>query len=306
MLFFFSCNPDALVELPDDLLPGPILNIRLTDGPINLDEVNIDLQQVFVKGQSGFEEIPLGTNAGLYNLLDYQNGIDTLIATGVDSQLTVIREVRLVLGQNNNVVVEGDTFDLKIPSGSQSGLKIKVCLDLTGMQVYDLILDFDAAASVHRTGNGKYLMKPVIRVVNPDAQCMNDDNELTLDDLPDNVVDSLETNYPGYDFQVEAHTLCGGLEVYKIKATGNNETVYLYFDLGGAFVQRAEMIADSELPDAVSTAIGADYPGYDLLGNTFRIERADGEVWYQARIQYDGEELSVIYKEDGTFVCQEE
>lgn len=312
MVLFCACGPDAVVEIPDDLLPGPILNIRLTDGPIDLDEVNIDLQQIYVKGQNGFEEIPLGTSAGIYNLLDYQNGIDTLVATGVSSGLTVIREIRLVLGENNSVVAQGETYDLKIPSGGESGLKIKVCLDLTGVPVYDLILDFDAAASIHKTGNGKYIMKPVIRIVNPDAQCFGggtgggDDDELTLDDLPDNVVDSLETNYAGYDFEVREDELCGGPAVFEIKATGTNETVYLYFDHDGNYIQLAVKIANSLIPDAVLNAITTDYPGYDLLEDTFRITRADGEVRYLVRAINAGETFNITYKEDGTFICQEQ
>jgi hypothetical protein len=36
-----------------------------------------------------------------------------------------VKEIRLVLGDNNHVVVDGDTFALTIPRGSSSGLKIK-------------------------------------------------------------------------------------------------------------------------------------------------------------------------------------
>lgn len=147
-----------------------LLTVRLTDAPLDVDEVNIDLQSILVKGPGGSEEITLNTNAGIYNLLDLQNGIDVLVANAMLS-LDEIRQVRLVLGENNTVVVDGEEFDLKIPSGSESGLKIQVCLDLAGMPRYDLILDFDAAQSVFQSGNGRYMMHPAIRVVNPDARC---------------------------------------------------------------------------------------------------------------------------------------
>jgi hypothetical protein len=123
-----------------------------------------------VKGPGGSEEIELNTNAAIYNLLDFQNGIDVLVANAMVS-LEEIRQVRLILGEDNTVVVDGVEYDLRIPSSSQSGLKIQVCLDLTGTPQYDLILDFDAAESVRQIGNGQYKMHPVIRVVNPDAQC---------------------------------------------------------------------------------------------------------------------------------------
>ena len=187
-----GCN-GGVIDFPINNLT--LLNIRLTDAPLDVDEVNIDLQSIWVKGPGGSEEIELNTNAGIYDLLDLQNGIDVLVANAMVS-LGEIRQVRLVLGEFNTVVVDGVEHELKIPSGSQSGLKIQVCLDLTGMPQYDLILDFDAAESVHQTGNGKYLMHPVIRVVNPDAACGgNRNSNLDIDGLPDNLQQYLEGNY---------------------------------------------------------------------------------------------------------------
>jgi len=167
LLLFGACNEGSEDSPLSELT---FLNIRLTDAPLDIDEVNIDLQSILVKGPGGSEEIELNTNAGIYDLLDLQNGIDVLVANAMVS-LSEIRQVRLVLGEENTVVVDGEEHELKIPSGSQSGLKINVCLDLSGTPQYDLILDFDAAESVHQTGNGRYIMQPVIRVVNPDASC---------------------------------------------------------------------------------------------------------------------------------------
>jgi len=46
-----------------------------------------------------------------------------------------------------------------------SGLKIDVNQTVPQSGVLEIKLDFDAAQSIHKTGNGKYLMQPVIRVV---------------------------------------------------------------------------------------------------------------------------------------------
>src|SRR5688572_11028606 len=77
------------------------LRIRMTDAPTALEEVNIDLQQVnikFAKDSSGW--VSMQTNAGIYNLLDFQNGLDTLIAQGTYPQGDV-KEIRLVLERDN-------------------------------------------------------------------------------------------------------------------------------------------------------------------------------------------------------------
>jgi hypothetical protein len=73
-------------------------------------------------------------------------------------------ELRLILGTNNTVVVDGVSYELETPSGQTSGYKIKMdpqTLEPGGL--YRLVIDFDVNASVHMTGNGKYMLKPVVR-----------------------------------------------------------------------------------------------------------------------------------------------
>ncbi|MGB3090332.1 MAG: DUF4382 domain-containing protein, partial [Chitinophagaceae bacterium] len=68
-----------------------------------------------------------------------------------------------VLGANNTIKVAGITYPLTIPSGSESGLKIKVNKRLNG-SLDSLLIDFDAALSIHQTGVGTYQLKPVLKV----------------------------------------------------------------------------------------------------------------------------------------------
>jgi len=135
----------------------------MTDGPLMVEEVNVDLELVVIKGTGSADSIELGTIAEIYNLLDFQNGIDTLIASSVIT-LDTIKQVRLVLGEENTIKVNGVIHELKTPSAQQSGLKINVDIPLDSLNVYNLILDFDADESVQETGNG-YLLKPVIKVL---------------------------------------------------------------------------------------------------------------------------------------------
>jgi hypothetical protein len=71
----------------------------------------------------------------------------------------------LILGEDNQIVLEdGSTVDLKTPSAQESGLKLDVDADLKAGIPYELVLDFDAARSVVKAGNsGQYILKPVIR-----------------------------------------------------------------------------------------------------------------------------------------------
>lgn len=150
---FIACNKESR---------SSILQIKLTDAPADWDEVNVDVKGVMINfrdDSTGW--ISLQAKDTIYNLLGLQNGLDTLIAQGTVPTNTV-REVRLILGDNNTIKANGQVYPLTIPSGSTSGLKIKVNkrLDAT---LETIVLDFDAGASVTEEQDG-YKLRPVIRV----------------------------------------------------------------------------------------------------------------------------------------------
>lgn len=99
----------------------------------------------------------------VYDILQLQNGAEALLAE-TEIEAGELEEIRLILGDNNKVVVDGDTLDLKVPSGSSSGLKIKVDAEIETGEFYDVVIDFVASKSIVRKGNGGYLLKPVIKV----------------------------------------------------------------------------------------------------------------------------------------------
>jgi len=130
------------------------------------EAVNIDIQKVsiHVSGDTSVNSgwFDLETNTGIYNLMDYTVGNDTLIAFDSLLQVQTVSQIRLLLGDNNTVVDGGETYDLDTPSGQTSGLKIQVHAELQPNHSYIVQLDFDAEKSVIKTGNGKYKLKPVI------------------------------------------------------------------------------------------------------------------------------------------------
>ena len=156
-LFVFSgCDKDNDGETTE-------LNIRLTDNPFNATAVNVDIERVQVKlREEGDSWITLNTHAGIYNLLDYQNGIDTLLAQGI-VPVGPLREIRFVLGADNSIVIDGNVYPLTIPSGSESGLKIKLNKTLTA-GTDAVLIDFDAALSILQTGTAEFKLKPVLKI----------------------------------------------------------------------------------------------------------------------------------------------
>jgi hypothetical protein len=138
--------------------------VMMTDTPGPYQQVNIDIKGVEITGNGG-KQVLLNVNAGIYNLLDFTNGMDTMIATGSIDAGTV-EQIRLILGPNNTVVVNGDTHLLDVPSGEQSGLKLQVHQKIEAGVSYIILLDFDANQSIVKLGNGGYKLKPVIRTIN--------------------------------------------------------------------------------------------------------------------------------------------
>lgn len=154
---FTSCDSDNDNEKAH-------LTVRMTDAPANYDAVMVDVKSVEITG-NGETSVLLNTNAGIYNLLDFSNGLDTMIASG-DLEAGSVSQIRLILGTDNSVVVDGVTYPLSTPSAEQSGLKLQINQTFEAGVEYFILLDFDASQSVVSTGNGAYKLKPVIRTIN--------------------------------------------------------------------------------------------------------------------------------------------
>lgn len=152
-LAFFACKKeeDGTAQL----------KVYLTDAPGNFEHVFIDIQEVRIHSNNGgWASLPI--NAGVYDLLEFNNGMDTLLCN-VELPVGRISQIRLVLGNSNSVVVDGTTHSLTTPSAQTSGLKLNLHQELEANESYSIWLDFDAGSSVVLTGNGEYILKPVIR-----------------------------------------------------------------------------------------------------------------------------------------------
>lgn len=159
-LMISSCKKDAAPPAPSSSYPYAV---RMTDAPGPYDAVYIDLVGVEITGNGG-QTVLMNVNTGIYNLLNFSNGMDTLLA--IDTLgLGSIQQIRLILGVNNSVVIDSVSYPLSTPSADQSGLKLQVHQTLQAGVLYNVLLDFDANESIVNTGNGNYKLKPVIRTI---------------------------------------------------------------------------------------------------------------------------------------------
>lgn len=151
------------------------LSVRLTDVPGDYDTVMVDIEQLFVhvtgEDSSEWVELELEINDPI-NLLDLTNDKDTLLAE-LDFPVGKISQMRMVLGDDNSVTVEGETvgenttyttYPLETPSALQSGLKFNIHAEIQEGVTYRMWIDFDASRSIVKRGNGSYALKPTIKV----------------------------------------------------------------------------------------------------------------------------------------------
>jgi hypothetical protein len=142
------------------------LNVKLTDAIGDYDAIVLNIKEINVITSEGNSTLDVGDKD--FDILKFRNGRDTLIASETIASGR-LQEVRLVLENTGNYLVKGGVrYDLTTPSGQSSGVKLKVQEELVDGVAYTLLLDFDAAKSIVTTGNGRFLLKPVIRAI-PDA-----------------------------------------------------------------------------------------------------------------------------------------
>jgi hypothetical protein len=166
LLTWASCSKNSDSSANAGGSGNATMSVYLVDGPATFDKVYLDIQSVQVKAstdasENDWQSLNIGRK-GIYNLLDFKNGLDTLLGT-IILPAGRINQLRLVLGANNSVVIGGTSFPLTTPSAQQSGLKLNINADLTAGVDYRLWIDFDAARSIVQTGSGSYILKPVIR-----------------------------------------------------------------------------------------------------------------------------------------------
>jgi Domain of unknown function (DUF4382) len=147
------------------------LKIYLTDNPVNFQAVNIDIQKVEVKVEvdsAGVEREfweTLKIRPGVYNILNFRNGVDTLLAEGFVTR-GEIKKLRITLGNRNSVIVDNVTYPLTLK-------KPEVIIDIDDISEinpseFKINIDFDACGSVIRINNNQFELRPKIRTFDDD------------------------------------------------------------------------------------------------------------------------------------------
>ncbi|HEX9253818.1 MAG TPA: DUF4382 domain-containing protein, partial [Ignavibacteriaceae bacterium] len=144
-LLVFSCSDSTSPETGQGQL-----KITMVDAPAAYDQINIAVNRVEVH-RSGSDSssgwFVINNNPATYNLLDLRNGASVILG---DNSLDAgsYTQIRLIIGTGSNIVVDGITYPLEVPSGEQSGIKLNHEFEIQSGLIYELMLDFDAEHSI--------------------------------------------------------------------------------------------------------------------------------------------------------------
>jgi hypothetical protein len=180
------------------------LSLKMTDATttdylavyITVDEIQASMKPADVSVEEA-DWITVATPEQTYNLLELVNGVTeylgiTELEAGEYTQLRLILGhlpedadgATNILGEHhpfaNYFIVQDDQenhyyYELKIPSGYESGFKIVGNFSIDENETTDLILDFDVVKSIIHAGlNDKYILKPTVKVLDEDDSAQID------------------------------------------------------------------------------------------------------------------------------------
>jgi hypothetical protein len=161
-LLFCGC-----VDEQEGVVSEGWLRLQLTDKPgdLNITAANVTISEIRVHMASAGNN----STAGWYSIVEEEQEFDLIQLQNVTE---LLGETNLSAGKYTQIRLEvvsaeitingTDVFTLTIPSGEVKLIK--------GFWIYEnettvLTLDFDVYESVHQTGNGKFMMRPTIKVI---------------------------------------------------------------------------------------------------------------------------------------------
>jgi len=177
-------------------MPMGTVQLRLTDAPGDIEAVHLVITEVSVHRSGGgdddgdeveADDDTTDVDDDTTDVDDHDGDVDgggweivkdetftvdlMALRNGVFTTLGVAlvpaghyTQIRLKLGPGSDVVVDGVTHPLVVPSGMQSGLKLIHPFTVPPEGFVDLLLDMDAQTSVSETVSGTWTLHPTVKV----------------------------------------------------------------------------------------------------------------------------------------------
>ncbi|MCY7420513.1 MAG: DUF4382 domain-containing protein [Chitinophagaceae bacterium] len=133
------------------------VNVKLTSSAFEAEQVNVTINSV----QANYTDtswVNLATNNQSYNLLDYQNNIDTSIARGPLPATSILKKIKIVFGVQNYIKLNGKLLPLV---SSQNPVIILEVNKKLNRNIENVVVAFNPTLSITINENGLYQFNPV-------------------------------------------------------------------------------------------------------------------------------------------------
>lgn len=259
MLIAYGCEREDNLDQNNNLISNtdPInqssqARIKITafdaPAPEGIEQVLLNIIEVSIHSEENGWEILSDVDTTI-DFLELVNGVTVVLA---DDSIPVgtYDQIRLLLADNNWLVIDSTDHALTVPSGLTSGLKLHYEDTLEAGEFVELYVDFDLSKSIV-TGHDKYLLHPSFNIFQKDISA-------TLSGM---VTDTLGA--PLENIMIRADG-----EIYTTSTMTDSMGYYMFTIPGGVYDIMAEldstMTADTAYID-VPVNPGDALTGYDFI-----------------------------------------
>ncbi|MBD3637519.1 MAG: DUF4382 domain-containing protein [Crocinitomicaceae bacterium] len=155
-----------------NLEPGEF-SVRMTDAPADYTELNVEIASIEAYNQnSGW--VMLNSNTQAINVLDYKNGAEVELAHVSKATAGTYTQLKITFGSDNSLTYEKKTeiggivayaeVTTQLQWDGPKEIFISIEEEISSEQSAELLLDFNAAASIKRSADN-YVLDPVITVL---------------------------------------------------------------------------------------------------------------------------------------------
>lgn len=190
-----------------DMTGGEPATVRfhLTDAPFPFDLVdstNVTIERVeLVSEEEGV--VTVSEEEQAFNLLELRDGVTAPLGEVEVSEGTY-EQIRFIVNEEAEVVMkDGTTYSLKVPSGTETGIKILTNgLEVDGSTLTDITLDFNVEESFVVQGNPNtpagingFIFKPVVKLA--DVERSPEDEAEETEDSEEDAEETEEEDLSG-------------------------------------------------------------------------------------------------------------
>jgi hypothetical protein len=186
-IFFFACQKNG--NYSHENKGASSVNIFLTDDPsLTFDQVLLDIVKVEIKveddsethhesehhdevddndrhGETSGGWMTVAIHPGIYDILRFRNGLDTLFGSASFDAARNLKKVRITLGSNNSILLNGTGFPLVL-DGNDNFIVVNIdesSVAINSGGLTNFWIDVDAGSSIQFKDN-HFELKPHVKV----------------------------------------------------------------------------------------------------------------------------------------------